>query len=122
MQRIVLKSKIHRATVTDTLLHYEGSVGIDAYLLEQADILEGEQVHIYNISSGHRFETYAIKESPHSGKIIMKGAAARLAEPGDLIIIATYAFMNDEEYKHFSSLVVKVDECNRVVRESDREN
>jgi aspartate 1-decarboxylase len=116
MQRIVLKSKIHRAVVTDSCLHYEGSIGIDAAILEAANILEGEQVHIYNINNGNRFETYAIPEAPNSGKFVLNGAAARLATKGDLIIIATYAIMNDEEYRNFRPIKVKVDHLNRIIR------
>jgi aspartate 1-decarboxylase len=118
MQRIVLKSKIHRAVVTGACLHYEGSIGISAELLEEADILEGEQVHIYNLNNGIRFETYAIREEAGSGKIVLNGAASRLAAPGDLIIIATYAMMSDEEYRNFQPVKVKVDHHNRIVRES----
>jgi len=121
MQRIVLKSKIHRAVVTDTCLHYEGSIGISAELLEEADILEGEQVHIYNINTGGRFETYAIRESPNSGRIVLNGAASRLAAPGDLIIIATYAIVTDEEYRSLRPIKVKVDHFNRLVREKEKQ-
>ena len=116
MQRIMLKSKIHRATVTDTRLHYEGSIGIDSNILKEANILEGEQVQIYNINNGNRFETYTIKEAPNSGKIILYGAAARLAEPGDLIIIAVYALMDDEEGRNFYPLKLKVDKDNRIIK------
>jgi aspartate 1-decarboxylase len=120
MQRIVLKSKIHRAVVTDACLHYEGSIGISADLLEEANILEGEQVHIYNINNGARFETYAIQEASGSGKVILNGAASRLAVPGDLIIIATYAIVTDEEYRTFRPIKVKVDQNNRIVREKQK--
>ncbi len=119
MQRIVLKSKIHRAVVTDTCLHYEGSIGISADLLKEANILEGEQVNIYNLNTGSRFETYAIQEETNSGKIILNGAASRLAAPGDLIIIATYAIMTDEEYRNFQPIKVKVNHLNRIVREKE---
>ncbi|MEW6381510.1 MAG: aspartate 1-decarboxylase [bacterium] len=117
MQRIILKSKIHRAVVTDTCLHYEGSIGISADLLEAANILEGEQVHIYNLNTGGRFETYAIREAPDSGRIILNGAASRLAAPGDLVIIATYVLMTDAEYRNFQPIKLKVDHLNRIVRE-----
>ncbi|MCL6582790.1 MAG: aspartate 1-decarboxylase [bacterium] len=117
MQRMVLKSKIHRAVVTDTCLHYEGSIGISADLLEAANILEGEQVHIYNLNNGNRFETYALREAPNSGRIILNGAAARLAAVGDIIIIATYALMTDAEYQSFKPIHLKVDHLNRIIRE-----
>ncbi|MEW5802141.1 MAG: aspartate 1-decarboxylase [bacterium] len=119
MQRIILKSKIHRATVTDTCLHYEGSIGISADLLEEANILEGEQVHVYNLNNGARFETYAIREAAGSGKIILNGAASRLAAPGDLVIIATYAIVTDEECRNFQPIKLKVDCHNRIVREKE---
>jgi len=120
MQRIVLKSKIHRAVVTDTCLHYEGSIGISAELLKEANILEGEQVHVYNLNNGARFETYAISEEAGSGRIALNGAASRLAAPGDLIIVATYALMSDEEYRNFRPVKVKVDHLNRVIREREK--
>jgi len=119
MQRIVLKSKIHRATVTDTCLHYEGSIGISAELLKEADILEGEQVHVYNLNNGGRFETYAIREKADSGRIILNGAASRLAAPGDLVIIATYAIVTDEECRNFQPIKLKVDHLNRIIREKE---
>jgi len=116
MQRMMLKSKIHRATVTDTCLHYEGSLGVDITILKEADILEGEQVQIYNINNGKRFETYTIQEAPNSGKIVIYGAAARLAEPGDLLIIAAFALIEDKECQNFSPIKISVDNNNRIIK------
>ncbi len=114
MQRIMLKSKIHQAKVTHTCHTYEGSIGVDEHLLEEANILEGEQVQIYNINNGQRFETYTILEKADSGNIILNGAAARLAEPGDLIIIASYALVNEEECRNFKPVKLLVDRDNRI--------
>ncbi|MDO8445804.1 MAG: aspartate 1-decarboxylase [Deltaproteobacteria bacterium] len=116
MQRIMLKSKIHRATVTDANLEYEGSVTIDETLMKAADIIPFEQVKIYNISNGNRFETYAIKGERGSGTICLNGAAARKAHRGDLLIIATYVSMDEEELKGFSPKLVLVDEENKMVK------
>ena len=116
MQRIMLKSKIHRATVTGTCLHYEGSIGIDINILKEANILEGEQVHIYNINNGNRFVTYTIKELPNSGKIVLYGAAAKLVDTGDLLIIASYALMEDGQCRNFSPIKINVDKQNRVLK------
>ena len=91
MQRMMLKSKIHRATVTDANVNYEGSVAIDESLMEAAGIYPFEQVHIYNINNGNRLTTYAIKAERGTGTISINGAAARLAEKGDLVIIASYS-------------------------------
>lgn len=91
MQRVMLKSKIHRARVTDANINYEGSLTIDADLMKAADILPFEQVKVYNISNGARFDTYAIGGAPGKGDICLNGAAARMGTVGDLIIIATYA-------------------------------
>ena len=91
MLRVMMKSKIHRATVTQADLHYEGSLTISAELMQAADILPYEMVHVYNVSNGERFETYAIEGEADSGIICLNGAAARKGAPGDLIIITTYA-------------------------------
>lgn len=112
----MLKSKIHRATVTDANLDYEGSITIDEALMESADIIPFEQVRIYNISNGNRFETYAIKGERGSGTICLNGAAARKAHRGDLLIIATYVSVNEEELKGFEPKLVLVDEKNRMVK------
>ncbi len=114
MLRVMLKSKIHRATITEANLHYEGSLTIDADLMRAADILPYEMVHIYNISNGARFETYAIAGEPGSGVICLNGAAARKGVPGDLIIITTYATYSAEELESHQPKVVLVDAHNRL--------
>ena len=114
MFRTMLKSKIHRATVTEACLDYEGSISIDSKLLEAADILEYEQVHIYNISNGERFITYAIKGEPDSGVICLNGAAARKVSVKDLIIICTYVTLEDAECKKHHTKKVYVDKDNRM--------
>ena len=124
MRRYMLKSKIHRATVTDANLHYEGSLTIDRNLMEQADIVPYEMIKIYNINNGERFETYAIEGEPGKGEICLNGAAARKGEPGDLIIITTFVDMDNEEVAGHKPLVVHVDGNNcmtgprKVVRQS----
>src|SRR5712692_1893994 len=94
MQRILLKSKIHRATVTDAQLHYEGSVTIDRELMELADLMEFEQVQLYDVNNGNRLTTYVISGDPGSGTICINGAAAHQVHPGDLIIICAYAHVD----------------------------
>ncbi len=116
----MLKSKIHRATVTDANLDYEGSITIDELLMKAADIIPFEQVKIYNISNGNRFETYAIKGERGSGTICLNGAAARKAHRGDLLIIATYVSMEEEELKGFSPKLVLVDEENKMVKDRNK--
>jgi aspartate 1-decarboxylase len=114
--RIMMKSKIHRATVTQADLHYVGSVTLDAALMEAADLLEGEQVAIVDITNGARIETYVIPGPRGSGVIGINGAAAHLVHPNDLIIIMTYALMSDAEARSMTPHVVHVDEHNRVVK------
>jgi len=111
-----MKSKIHRATVTQADLHYVGSVTLDAALMEAADLLEGEQVAIVDITNGARIETYVIPGPRGSGVIGINGAAAHLVHPNDLVIIMSYALLNDLEAKALNPLVVHVDEQNRVVK------
>lgn len=115
MQRKMLKSKIHRATITDSDLHYVGSITVDADLLEQADILENELVHVLDIDNGNRFETYTIKGEAGSGMIQVNGAAARLVAKGDLVIIVSYADYDEAELENYEPVVVHVDEDNRPV-------
>lgn len=115
MQRLMLKSKLHRVTVTHSELHYEGSCAIDENLLEAADIREYQQIDIYNVSNGERFTTYAIKAQRGSGIISVNGAAAHKANPGDLVIIATYAMYNELELQKFQPELVYVDANNRIV-------
>jgi aspartate 1-decarboxylase len=113
-QRTLLKSKIHRARVTDANLNYEGSLTIDADLMEQADILPYEKVDIANISNGHRFSTYAIEGQRGSGEIALNGAAARLGEVGDLLIILTYITLSEKEISEHTPIMLYVDETNQV--------
>ncbi len=113
MQRTLLKSKIHRVRVTDANLNYEGSLTIDADLMEAADILPYEQIKIYNIHNGARFDTYAIAGPAGKGDICLNGAAARMGAPGDLIIIATYANYDEAEAAAHKPIVVLVDSQNR---------
>jgi len=111
----VFKSKIHRATVTEADLNYEGSVTIDVDLMRAADILPHEQVQVLNVMNGERFDTYAIAGDAGSGVICLNGPAARLAHVGDLVIILTYAEMEREELQKHTPRVVLVDERNRVI-------
>jgi aspartate 1-decarboxylase len=112
--RTLLKSKIHRATVTGADLHYEGSVTIDADLLEAADIVENEQVQIYSVTGGARLTTYAIPGKPGSGEICINGAAAHLVGKGDIVIIASYAAYSEEEAAAHVPRRVYVDASNRI--------
>jgi aspartate 1-decarboxylase len=114
----MLKSKIHRATVTDANLNYEGSITIDTDLLELADIRPFEQVFVVNINNGERFETYAIEGPAGHGDMCLNGAAARLAERGDLVIVMTYAEYADADLDGYAPLVVHVDEHNRPTTET----
>jgi aspartate 1-decarboxylase len=111
----MLKSKIHRAVVTDANLHYVGSITIDPDLLEAADILEHEQVAVVNIDNGARFETYAIAGRRGSGDMCLNGAAARLVSPGDRVIVISYAEYDQGELEHHEPVVVHVDTANRRV-------
>lgn len=115
MRRRMMKSKIHRARVTDANLHYVGSITLDTNLMELADIREWEQVQVVDIDNGSRFETYAIPGGP--GDVCLNGAAARLVQPGDRIIVITYAEFEDTELDGFEPLVVHVDTANRPVDE-----
>ncbi|MEK7773493.1 MAG: aspartate 1-decarboxylase [Deltaproteobacteria bacterium] len=114
MQRVMLKSKIHRATVTDANIDYEGSVAIDESLMEAAGIYEFEQVQIYDINNGNRLTTYAIKAERGSGVISINGAAAHLAKKGDLVIIASYSAYEEEEARNHAPLLIYVDGRNAV--------
>ncbi len=113
MKRTMLKSKIHRATITEANLQYEGSLTIDRTLMELADILPYEMVYIYNISNGERFETYAIEGEPDSGVMCLNGAAARRGAVGDLIIVTTFAVFAEAELAHHVPKIVHVDSRNR---------
>ncbi len=114
MQRIMLRAKIHRASVTQCDLNYEGSCGIDEDLLDAADICEFEKIELYNVNNGERFSTYAIRGKRGTGEISLNGAAARLAQLGDLLIICTYAPMNENEVASYKPKIVFVDEKNRI--------
>jgi aspartate 1-decarboxylase len=116
MMRIMMKSKIHRATVTQADLDYVGSVTLDAALMEAADLLEGEQVAIVDITNGARIETYVIPGTRGSGVIGINGAAAHLVHPGDLVIIMSYAVLDDAEARAMEPRVVHVDASNRIVK------
>ncbi|MFP4561359.1 MAG: aspartate 1-decarboxylase [Thiohalorhabdus sp.] len=118
MQLTLLKSKIHRATVTDANLDYEGSCAIDADLLEASGLREYERVEIYNVTNGERFATYAIRGERGSGVISMNGAAAHKASVGDLVILCAYAGLAEEEAEEHQPRIVWVDERNRIRRTS----
>lgn len=115
MRRTLFKSKIHRATVTDADLEYEGSVTIDEQLMLAADILPYERVDIWNVTNGSRLSTYALPGVPGSGVICINGAAARHAHPGDKVIIATFAEVDEAEARVWKPVVVRVDAHNRLV-------
>jgi aspartate 1-decarboxylase len=116
MMRVMMKSKIHRATVTQADLHYVGSITLDADLMDAADLLEGEQVAIVDITNGARLETYVIPGERGSGVIGINGAAAHLVHPGDLVIIISYAMVTDAEARLLQPRVVHVGEQNRIVK------
>ena len=113
MRRRMMKSKIHRATVTSADLNYVGSISLDALLMERADIREWEQVAVLDIDNGARFETYAMEGGP--GDVILNGAAARLVQPGDRVIIITYAVYDEAELASYAPRIVHVDEANRAI-------
>ena len=117
--RIMMKSKIHRATVTQADLDYVGSVTLDADLMDAADLLENEQVAIVDITNGARIETYVIPGERGSGVIGINGAAAHLVHPGDLVIIISYAMMSDSDARALKPTVVHVDSANRIVKLGD---
>jgi aspartate 1-decarboxylase len=115
----MLKSKIHRATVTQADLHYVGSITVDADLIDAADLLPGEQVAVVDVTNGARLETYVIEGERGSGVIGMNGAAAHLVHTGDLVIIINYAMLSDADAKAYQPKVVFVDEANRIVHRGD---
>lgn len=119
MRRTMLKSKIHRATVTGSDLHYVGSITVDPDLLEAADILPHEQVHIVDVDNGARFETYTLVGERGSGVIQVNGAAARLVHTGDTIIVISYADYSPEDLVDYEPVVVHVDRSNVIVRVDD---
>jgi len=119
MRRTMLKSKIHRATVTGSDLHYVGSITIDQDLLDAADIREHEQVHVVDVDNGARFETYTISGEPGSGEICINGAAARLVHTGDTVIVISYAEYSEEELDSYVPRVVHVNRDNEIVITDD---
>jgi len=122
MRRTLLKSKLHRATVTDANLHYQGSVTLDPLLMAAADLLPWERIEIYNVTNGERFATYAIPGRPGGGEVVINGAAAHKAGAGDLVIVATYAEYEDAEARRHRPALVFVDEENRILAvERERE-
>jgi aspartate 1-decarboxylase len=120
MQRVMLKSKIHRATVTDCDLHYAGSITVDPELLAAADIREHEQVHVLDVDNGARFETYAIAGEPGSRAMQVNGAAARLVQRGDTILVISYASYDEQELATHAPRVVHVGSDNEIVHIDDR--
>lgn len=114
MRRSMCKSKIHRATVTDANLTYEGSITLDPLLMAAADLLEYEKVHVVNIANGERFQTYVIEGVESSGDVVLNGAAARLVQPGDKVIIMSYGSYEEDELDGFEPRVVFVDDHNRA--------
>src|SRR5512135_3261026 len=120
MQRLMLKSKLHRVTVTHSELGYEGSCATDETLLEAADIKEYQQIDIYNVTNGERFTTYAIRAQRGSGTISVNGASAHKANPGDILIIATYATYSELELQKYHPQLVYFDEHNRIVAQRDQ--
>jgi len=112
----MLKSKIHRAVITEANLHYVGSITIDADLLEKANIVEHEKVQIVNVNNGARLETYVIAGPRGSGAVCLNGAAARLVQPGDLVIIISYALVPENQVTEFQPTVVFVDEKNKITK------
>ena len=119
MQRTMLKAKLHHARVTHSELEYEGSCAIDGHLLDTAGIAEYEQIQIYNKTNGERFTTYAIRAEDGSGIISVNGAAAHKANPGDRVIICSYAILNQQELANFKPTLVYLDEKNNITRTSN---
>jgi L-aspartate-alpha-decarboxylase len=121
MFRTMMKSKLHRATVTEANLNYVGSITIDEDLMDAADLLENEKVQIVNNNNGARFETYVITGARGSGVICLNGAAARMVQPGDQVIIISYAVMTDEEARSYKPIVTVLDSGNKPVQTLDQE-
>ena len=114
----MLKSKIHRATVTDANLDYEGSIALDPVLMKEADLVEFEKVHVLDVTNGSRLETYVIKGKENSGEVCINGAAAHLVNINDLVIIASYCSLNEEELINFKPTIILVDEKNQIKEKS----
>lgn len=120
MFRMMCKSKIHRATITDANLQYAGSLTVDRDLMTAADLFPSEQVQVVNINNGARFETYVIEGEPGKGEICLNGAAARLGHPGDKVIIISYALIENEVARSHQPIVVHVDDRNQILQGSQR--
>ncbi len=120
MLRKLLKSKIHRATVTDANLDYEGSIALDPVLMKEADLIEFEKVHVLDVTNGNRLETYVIKGKENSGEVCINGAAAHLININDLVIIASYCSLNEEELISFKPTIILVDEKNQIKEKSNQ--
>lgn len=120
MRRTLCKSKIHRATVTDANLEYEGSITLDPVLMEAADLIEYERVQVVDINNGSRLETYVMRGQRGRGDVVLNGAAARLVQVGDRVIIMSYADYDETELKDFQPRIVLVDEANRIRPETPR--
>ncbi len=120
--RKLLRGKIHRATVTDANLNYEGSITVDKALMEAMDLLEFESVHVWNVNNGERFETYVLEGERNSGVICVNGAAARKVAPGDLVIIGAFTWLDEESARRHQPKIVMVDEKNRVKEHPLRES
>ncbi len=114
MKRILLKGKIHKATVTEANLDYDGSLGLDADLMKAAEMVPFEKVHVFNVTNGHRFSTYLIQAPAGSGRVGIYGAAAHRAGVGDRLIVVSYAFLDEDEVGSFRPRVVLLDENNRI--------
>lgn len=121
MERTLLKSKIHRATVTDAELDYEGSVTLDPELMEAADLVAHERVEIYNVTNGERFATYVIPGERHSGDVVINGAAAHKAKPRDVVIVCSYVGVPEERLGEHRPRLVYVDAANRIVERRSAE-
>ncbi|WP_340689998.1 aspartate 1-decarboxylase [Hydrogenobacter thermophilus] len=115
MQRFVLKSKIHRLKITGKELHYEGSLSLDSALMESANLVPFEKIDVYNVNNGARFSTYVIPAPAGSGEVRLNGAASRLGEVGDIIIIASYALIEEKKLDSFKPVLVYVNEENRIL-------
>ena len=115
MQRQMLKSKIHRATVTDCDVDYVGSITVDPELMASADLIPNEQVHVWNIDNGARFVTYAIEGRPGAGEIKVNGAAAHLTRPGHKVIVASFGAYDESDLERYDPVVVHVDDANRAI-------
>ncbi len=120
MQRRMLRGKIHRARVTDANLNYQGSITIDADLMEEADILEFEEVDVWNVTNGNRFSTYALPGERGSGVVCINGAAAHKASPGDLVIVACFAWVDEDEAHSMQPRIVQVDKENKLLESTGK--